>query len=363
MRKNELMQLALNLAKNGGDKTFPNPNVGAVIFKDGKIVGQGYHRFFGDSHAEIHALNQAGDKAKGSTLFVTLEPCSHFGKTPPCVDAIIKAGIKKVIVGIKDPNPFVNGRGIQILENAGIEVETNVLGKKIEKFYKSYSERFFRKDSYVVLKYAMTLDGKIATITGDSKWISSDKSREWVHNFRTKFDGILVGVNTILKDDPELSSHNKGKNPVRIVIDPKLKAPLSARILNDDLPTCLIYSKNVSQKKLREIKGRNKFLIKLNEENGRISFNQILEELSKISIFSILIEGGGTTAWNALKDNIVDEIITFISPKIVGGKKSITPVEGEGVELINESIKTKFIELRKFGEDVFIRSKVIKQRK
>lgn len=363
MNKNKLMQLALELAKKGENKTFPNPNVGAIIFKNGKIIGKGYHRFFGDNHAEINALKQAGNDAENSTLIVTLEPCSHHGKTPPCVDAIIKANIKKVIVGIIDPNPLVSGNGIKKLKEAGIEVETGILKNKLDSFYKDYSKKFIEKKSFVVLKYAMTLDGKIASITGDSKWISSQKSRDWVHRFRTGFDGILVGVNTIIKDNPVLSSHGKGKNPVRIVIDPELEIPISSKVLNDKLPTVIIYSTENKEEKIVEIKKRNKFLIQIKSHSGIIDFKKILDELRRISIFSVLIEGGGFTAWNSLRDGVVNEIVTFISPKIIGGKDALTPVEGDGIEKIEKAIKTKIVEVKKIDEDVFIRSKVVKSKK
>lgn len=360
MIEKQLMQLAINLAEKGGVKTFPNPNVGAIIYKDGKIIGKGYHKFFGDSHAEINALRQAGEKARNATLVVTLEPCSHFGKTPPCVHSIIKAGIKKVVIGISDPNPLVKGKGIKILKNAGIEVETGILKAKLEKFYKEYSKRFKNENSYVVLKYAMTLDGKIASISGDSKWISSERSREWVHKFRTNFDGILVGVKTIINDDPMLSSHGEGKNPVRIILDPELEIPISAKVLNDNIPTVVIYSSDTKKRKIKEIQKRQKLLIKIDSPYGVIDFNNILNELRRISIFSVLIEGGGLTAWNALKFGVVNEIITFISPKIIGGESAITPVEGEGIRRINDSIRTKIVQVKKFGEDVFIKSKILK---
>lgn len=359
MNEKELMKIAFKLAKQGKEKTFPNPNVGAIVYKNGKIIGKGYHRYFGDLHAEIHALKQAGNEAKDSTLFVTLEPCSHYGKTPPCVDAIIKAGIKEVFVGIKDPNPMVNGKGIEVLKKHGIKIYTGIMKKDLERFYEDYSKRFTEKKSYVVLKYAMTLDGKIATTTGNSKWISSIKSRQWVHNFRTKFDGILVGVNTIINDDPLLTSHNHGRNPVRIVIDPGLDIPLVSKILNDDIPVVIIHSNLRKKRKIVEIQNRRKYLIHLNSQKGMISFKKIIEALRKISIFSILIEGGGFTAWSALKDGVVDEIITFVSPKIIGGKDAITPVEGEGIKKVKNAIKTKILEYKRIDEDIFIRSKVI----
>lgn len=358
MNKQQLMKLALQNALKAGNRTFPNPNVGAVLIKNGNIISQGFHRFFGDLHAEIHAINSAGEKAKGSELFVTLEPCNHFGKTPPCTGAIIKAGIKKVYIGIKDPNPLVSGKGIKKLTDAGIEVETGILEKDLIKFYEDYAKRFNVKSSSVVLKYAMTLDGKIASIIGDSKWISSKASRDWVHEFRTKFDGILVGVKTIIKDNPALTSHGKGNNPVRIIVDPELIIPLKSKVLNDEYPTVIIHSIKHS-KKINAIRAKGKIPLFIKSRKKMIDFNHIMSELRKISVSKILIEGGGETAWLALRSNSVNEIITFISPKIIGGKDAITPVEGKGFKKISESIKTKIIELRKLGDDIFIRSKVI----
>ena len=359
MNKKHLMSLAFDLASKGGSKTFPNPNVGAIIYKDGKIIGKGYHRFFGDHHAEIHALNEASENAKESMMFVTLEPCSHYGKTPPCVDAIIKAGVKKVFIAMKDPNPLVSRNGIKKLISANIQVEVGLLEKKAKKFYQDYSIRFTKKTSFVSLKYAMTLDGKIATSTGDAKWISSEKSREWVHKLRTQFDGILVGVNTIIKDNPELTSHGKGKNPVRIILDPDLIIPLNSKVIKDENPTVIIHS-NIKSEKIKRIQKHNKFLIYIKSKNGLIDFRKILDELRRISIFSVLIEGGGFTNWSALKSGVVDEIVTFVSPKIVGGKNSITPVEGEGIKKISKALKTKITRFEKIGEDILIISKVIK---
>ena len=359
MNKKHLMSLAFALASKGGSKTFPNPNVGAIIYKDRKIIGKGFHRFFGDHHAEIHALNEAGENAKDSIMFVTLEPCSHYGKTPPCVDAIIKAEVKKVFIAMKDPNPLVSGNGIKKLISANIQVEVGLLEKKAKKFYQDYSKRFTKKNSFVALKYAMTLDGKSATSTGDAKWISSEKSREWVHKFRTQFDGILVGVNTIIKDNPELTSHGKGKNPVRIILDPDLIIPLNSKVIKDENPTVIIHS-NIKSEKIKRIQKHNKFLIYIKSKNGLIDFRKILDELRRISIFSILIEGGGFTNWSALKSGVVDEIVTFVSPKIVGGKNSITPVEGEGIQKISKALKTKITRFEKIGEDILIISKVIK---
>jgi diaminohydroxyphosphoribosylaminopyrimidine deaminase/5-amino-6-(5-phosphoribosylamino)uracil reductase len=362
MNKIQLMNLAFDLAKQGGIKTFPNPNVGAVIYKNGEIIGKGYHKFFGDFHAEIHALNEAGENAKDAIMFVTLEPCSHFGKTPPCVDAIIRAGIKKIFIAMKDPNPLVSGEGIKKLKSKNIEVEVGILDSRAKKFYEEYSKRFSKKNSYVVLKYAMTLDGKIATPTGDAKWISSEKSREWVHKFRTKFDGILVGVNTIIRDNPELSSHSKGKNPIRIILDPELIIPINSKVIKDELPTVIIYSNKKDTQKIQQIMKQNKFLLYIKSKDGLIDFKKIIEELRRISIFSVLIEGGGLTSWTALKSGVVDEIVSFVSPKIIGGQNAITPVEGEGVKDISKAIKTKITHFEKIGEDILIVNKVIRNK-
>ncbi len=362
MNKLKLMKLALQNANKAGNKTFPNPNVGAVLVKNGQVIAQGYHRFFGDQHAEIHAIKLAGENAKNSELFVTLEPCSHYGKTPPCTDAIINAGIKKVYVGINDPNPLVNGKGIKKLIDAGIEVESGILEKELKKFYADYLKRFNEKSSFVVLKYAMTLDGKIASSTGDSKWISSETAREWVHKYRTNFDGILVGVNTIIKDNPSLTSHGKGNNPVRVIIDPELIIPLKSKVLNDEYPSVIIHSVKNS-KKINAIKAKGKIPLFIKSRKKLIDFNDILSELRKISIIRVLIEGGGETAWFALKSNTVDKIIAIVAPKILGGKNSITPVEGTGFKKISESIKSEIIEIKKFGDDVLIKSKIIKSAK
>lgn len=357
----DFLRIAHKLARKGGYKTFPNPNVGCVIVKDGKIIGKGYHKFFGDSHAEINALKEAGENAKNAELYVTLEPCNHYGKTPPCTDAIIKAGIKKVYIGMKDPNPLTSGEGIKKLKQNGIQVYDSLMLDEFKKFYKDYLKRFSsQKGSYVIIKYAMTLDGKIASKTGNSKWITSKKAREWTHNLRANVDGILVGINTILKDNPTLTSHGKGKNPVRVVIDPNLRIPLESNVLNNTAPKVVIYSIE-KPRKILQLKKRKVILIKLKSSNGEIHFRDILDALRKISVYKVLIEGGGETIWRAIASNLVDEIVTFISPKIVGGKKAITPVEGLGVEKINDSIKTKILEIKKIGPDILIRSKVKKK--
>jgi diaminohydroxyphosphoribosylaminopyrimidine deaminase/5-amino-6-(5-phosphoribosylamino)uracil reductase len=231
------LRRALLLAARGKEKVFPNPMVGCVIVNDGTIVGEGYHEYFGGPHAEINALRQAGNKANGATLYVTLEPCSHWGKTPPCTDAIIAAGIKKVIACMTDPNPSIAGQGFKKLLKHSIEVSEGILRASAEKLNSAYIHSLKHRKPYVVIKAAMTLDGKIATATGDSKWISSERSRAYVHKLRSSLNAVVVGVGTVVRDNPHLTSHGRGRNPVRVVIDPQLRTPLTSHILDGEAPT------------------------------------------------------------------------------------------------------------------------------
>lgn len=359
MNKKELMKYAIKLAKKGGTNVFPNPQVGAVIVKNGKIISEGYHRYFGDKHAEIHAIQNAKEDLTDSEMFVTLEPCSHYGKTPPCVDSIIQNKIKKVYVGIIDPNPLVRGKGIKKLKEAGIEVEVGILQEELKRFYRDYSKRFLSNKQKVVLKYAMTIDGKIATKSGDSKWISNDKSRKLVYKLRSQFDGILVGVNTIIKDDPVLTSHGEGKNPIRIIVDPDLIVPVSRRVFSKDSPVVIVHSIENETPKMNLLRKKGVILVKLKRKKTRLNFQEICDSLNRISISSILIEGGGETSWYAIKDKVVDEIIVFIAPKLVGGKDAITPIEGEGIRLMKDAINLKLKSFKKISSDLMLNYEVI----
>ncbi len=359
MNKNAFMKRALQLALKGGVKVFPNPQVGCVIVKNGKIISEGYHKFFGDRHAEIHAINNTKENLTNAEMYITLEPCSHFGKTPPCVDEIIKSGIKKVYIGIVDPNPLVKGNGIKKLKNAGIEIETGLLKNDLKKYYSDYIKRFSTKRQRVVLKYAMTVDGKIATVSGDSKWISSEDSRKLVYKLRSQFDGILVGVNTVIKDDPILTSHGEGKNPVKIVLDPELIIPLKRKIFTADSPLVIIHSMDEDNPKIELLRKKGAILLRLEKKNGRINFEDVCKSLKKISIFSLLIEGGGETAWWALKDKVVDELIVFIGPKIIGGIGAVTPVEGEGIKFIKNAFPLKLKSIKRISSDLMLKYKIL----
>jgi diaminohydroxyphosphoribosylaminopyrimidine deaminase/5-amino-6-(5-phosphoribosylamino)uracil reductase len=351
------MKKALRLARRGGPRVCPNPMVGCVIVKDGKIVGNGYHEYFGGPHAEINALKQAGDKANGSTLYVTLEPCAHQGKTPPCADAIIRSGVRKVVIAMKDPNKNVAGSGIRKLTANNISVKCGVLRSSAEKMNADYCAYIRKVRPYVILKMAMSLDGKIATRSGDSKWISSEASRKCVHRLRSKVDGVMVGVNTVLKDNPELTSHGQGKNPVRIIIDPILKTPVGHSVISNKSLSIFIYNSILVNVIPKHFSGKNNIIVAPLRPGPkkRIDFREVIALLGKMNINKILIEGGGGTAANAIEDGIVDELNFFIAPIIVGGREAITPVEGTGVANIKDAYKVKRLHLSKIGGDILIK--------
>lgn len=353
------MRRALYLAEKGEGKVNPNPLVGAVIVKNDEIVGEGYHEYFGGHHAEVNALKMAGDNAKGADVYVTLEPCSHYGKTPPCAEALVKAGVKKVIIAMKDPNKLVAGRGISILESNGIEVVTGVLEKEAKKLNEVFIKYITTKKPYIVLKTAMTLDGKISTVTGKSKWISGEKSREYVHNLRNKYMGIMVGIGTIIADDPLLTTrlkNKKGRNPVAIIVDSALNIPLSSNILNTNHERKIIVacSEKYDKEKKSFLEEKGIKVIVTPSDKCKVNLNYLVNELGKEGIDSILLEGGSTLNFSALKECVVDKVISFIAPKIFGGINAKTPVGGEGVKEVNEAVELKDISYRKIDEDLCI---------
>lgn len=354
------------LAKKGFGRVEPNPYVGCVIVKNGKIITSGYHSYFGGPHAEptaVEKLLKSGRThlLKGSTLYVNLEPCCHTNKkTPPCVPLIIKHGIKEVVVGMIDPNPQVNGKGIKQLENNGIRCRVGILVRECKELNKVYIKNVTKKMPYVWMKSAMTLDGKIATFRGDSKWITSDDSRRYVYKLRSQVDAVLVGVNTVLKDNPQLTSHNTGRNPVRVVIDPentiyktenkRQKTQDRFNVLDGMVKTIIFTCKEVKS----EIK--NLEFIKFSKtKNGVFDFKTIMKELYNRGIFRVLLEGGGETNWYALTDGVVDEVLIFIAPKVIGGREAKTPVEGDGIKNISDALKIKDITIEKIDNDILIK--------
>lgn len=353
------MGKAYKLAKLGMGKTNPNPLVGAVLVKNNTIVGQGYHKCAGDAHAEIYALNQAGEKAKNADLYVTLEPCSHYGKTPPCVDAIIKAGIKKVFIGIKDSNPLVNNKGIKILKDANIQVEIGVLEEKIKEINQFYLKYITQKIPYVILKAATSLDGKICTDIGDSKWITNELSRNYVHKLRSQVNAIIVGVETIKKDNSKLTCRlKKGKNPIRIILDTKGKIPLSSDVItqNFDKKTYIALTDLSSSETIKKIEQKGIKILKIKTKNKQIDLNDLLKTLGEMNISNVLVEGGEKVFTSFLENNLVDKIMIFIAPILIGGEKTF--FSSKKIKKITESIKLTKTSFKKIGKDILINNYV-----
>lgn len=315
------MDLALELAEKGKGYVNPNPMVGAVVVKDGEIVGKGWHKFYGGPHAEVYALEEAGAKAEGATIYVTLEPCSHFGKTPPCAEKIKKMKIKKCVIACLDPNPIVAGRGKKILEEAGIEVVVGVREKEAKELNKVFMKYITEKNPYLFLKCAITLDGKIATNERDSKWITNEKSREKVQFLRHEYMGIMVGINTLINDNPRLTARiENGVNPFRIVVDPHLRTPLESNFVNmaDDNKSIIVTSKeNEKNDKITELENKNVKIIYM--EGFNFSVHEILKKIGELKIDSVLLEGGSYLISKAFKENRIDGGEIFIAPKILGG--------------------------------------------
>lgn len=315
------MDLALELAEKGRGYVNPNPMVGAVVIKDGEIVGKGWHKFYGGPHAEVYALDEAGEKAEGATIYVTFEPCSHFGKTPPCAEKIKKMKIKKCVIACLDPNPIVAGRGKKILEEAGIEVVVGVREKEAKELNKVFMKYITEKNPYLFLKCAITLDGKIATNERDSKWITNEKSREKVQFLRHEYMGIMVGINTLINDNPRLTARiENGVNPFRIVVDPHLRTPLESNFVNmaDDNKSIIVTSKeNEKNDKITELENKNVKIIYM--EGFNFSVHEILKKIGELKIDSVLLEGGSYLISKAFKENRIDGGEIFIAPKILGG--------------------------------------------
>ena len=357
------MQKALELAEQGRGKTSPNPMVGAVIVQENEVVGSGYHHQAGTPHAEVHALKMAGKAGVGATLYVTLEPCCHYGLTPPCSQAIIEAGISRVVVAIRDPNPKVSGQGIASLQRAGIEVEVGVLEAEAKKQNEVFLKYIQTQLPFVLLKAAMTLDGKIASCTGNSQWITNEKSRTYVHQLRRDYDAILVGIGTVLKDDPQLDVRlleEKGKNPLRIVLDPNLKLPLTSKIAQtaEKQPTIIFCSeKTGSLARIQELEKRQIEVIPLGKNIDQIPLRRMLAILGQRNLTSLLVEGGGEIHASFLAERLADKICWFISPKIIGGKNSPSPVGGLGIPQMKDAIGLQDITTRWFEDDILIEGK------
>jgi len=348
------MAQALALAEKGRGFVSPNPLVGAVVVKNGKIVGKGYHQQFGKAHAEIDALQDAKNKACGATLYVTLEPCTFYGKTPACVNTLLNSGLKRVVIATKDPNPKVFGKGIEILKKAGIETKIGVLAEMAQKQNESYFKFVKEQLPFVILKIASTLDGKIALLSGESKWIDSKPSRDFSQRLRLYADAILVGINTILKDNPRLTCRiAPQKRLMKVILDCNLRTPLNARVLKNG-DTLIFTSQRIKNSPQidRFIRKGVKIIPVKKERNGILSWDEILGELYRMGIGTLLIEGGGEVASSALKARIVDKLFLFLAPKLAGIGLSFT----DGIKLnhLNQAIALKKYQLRQIGNDILI---------
>ncbi len=354
------MELALQLAEKARGYTSPNPMVGAVIVKEGKIVGRGWHQKAGGPHAEINAIDQAGEAARGATLFVTLEPCAHYGRTGPCTQAIINAGIAKVIVAMVDPNPLVAGKGVKILEQAGIQVEViqGALNEQAVRLNEVFIKWITTNMPFIALKTAMSLDGKIATYCRKSKWITGEQARNYGHYLRHCFDSILVGIGTVIEDDPLLTCRlPNGRSPIRIILDSMARISPSAKVLQDDSVTTIIaVAQEADINRIRKLKTLREGIIIIEVQHNAYGLDlpDLLRKLAAMNITSVLVEGGASINASFLKENLVDKYYGFIAPKIIGGSGAMGPVGGQGVDCPNDAWSVDSIAIEKIGQDILI---------
>ena len=357
MNDEKFMARVLSLAKKGAGYVSPNPMVGAVIVdKNGRIISEGYHKRYGDLHAERAALEKIDYKAEGCTLYVNLEPCCHYGKTPPCTEAIIKSGIKRVVIGMLDPNPSVNGKGVEILKKHKIEVNVGILEEKCRELNRFFIKWIKYKIPYVTLKWAESLDGRIATSTGDSKWISSEKSRKFAHKLRAEYDAVLVGKNTVIKDDPELTVRLvKGKNPVRVILDTHLNLDKGLKVFKTP-PDTWLFTAEKRKEKIDTYERQGIKIFTVGKSNEWVSLKEVLKKLGENGITSLLVEGGQKIHTQFLKENLADEVLIVIAPIIIGkGKEAIGDLN---IKSIKEAIKFEKFTFRRIERDILFSGKL-----
>jgi len=359
MDDQHFMKIALALAEKGRGFTSPNPMVGAVVVKEGRIIGEGYHEVFGGAHAEVNAINGAGRSAKDAILYVTLEPCNHTGKTPPCTQKIIESGIARVIVAMKDPNAGVKGGGIDALRGKGLTVDVGVCEAEAKKLNEAFVKFVTTGRPFVTVKCAATLDGQIATRTGDSKWVTGEASRKRVHWLRHASDAILVGIETVRKDDPSLTTRLDdidGKDPVRVILDTRLSIPDEAKVLRlpSDSDTIIAVGDSVETKKKMEARKVNARILETPLKDDRIDLDHLMGQLGAMGISSLLIEGGGQVIASAFSSGIVDKVILFFAPKMMGGNDGVPMCAGKGPDLMKDCIQLKDIQTCRFDDDIMI---------
>ncbi len=352
------MQMALSLALKARGRTSPNPLVGAIIVKEKEIVGKGYHRRAGLAHAEINALKMAGENARGATLYVTLEPCAHFGRTPPCCEAIIKAGLKRVVIATLDPNPKVSGRGVKWLRQSGIAVSVGCLGAKARKINEVFFKWIATKQPWLILKCALSLDGKTATCAGESKWITKEAARRYVHVLRDRCDAIMVGINTVLCDDPSLTTRflPQGKNPVRIIVDSKGRLPLDKRVVCDKkAPTIFATTEQAAREKLEKLREKGvEIMLCSMDEGGKVDLNDLCQKLGQREICSVLVEGGASLLGSFVERGLGDMAYFFLAPKLLGGEMARPAVAGKGIASLDEALFLKDMKIKRLGKDILL---------
>jgi diaminohydroxyphosphoribosylaminopyrimidine deaminase/5-amino-6-(5-phosphoribosylamino)uracil reductase len=358
------MRMACRLAARASGRTSPNPLVGAVLVRGNEIVGRGYHKRAGSDHAEIAALKAAGRRAKGATLYINLEPCSHYGRTPPCTGALITAGIKEVVAGMRDPNPQVSGRGFGQLRRAGVRVRVGVLEAECQDLNEAFAKYITRRLPFVTLKLAASLDGKIAAVSGDARWISDSVSRTAVHRLRNRMDAVLVGADTVLKDDPQLTCRiGGGRNPWRVVLDGRLRIPLTARFLRqpEREKNVVVTSRRAPARKVRALEALGVKVWQFPARAGEIPWRAFLERLAYLGIVSVLVEGGAKVASSALRQRAVDKVMFFYAAKIIGGDGRVM-IDSLGTNRVRNALAVHRVQVEKSGGDVLVTGYIRKDR-
>jgi diaminohydroxyphosphoribosylaminopyrimidine deaminase / 5-amino-6-(5-phosphoribosylamino)uracil reductase len=362
MAEIDFMARALQLAEMAKGKTGNNPAVGAVIVRDGQVVGEGHTQLPGQAHAEVVALQRAGELARGASAYVTLEPCCHHGRTPPCADALIAAGISEVHMAVLDPNPLVSGGGRAALERAGVRTTVGSHAEEARQSMEAWLTYIATGRPMIAVKYAMSLDGKIATATGESQWISGPRARQWVHAFRSQVDAVMVGVNTVIADDPQLTARDEHgrpllRQPMRLIVDSTARVPMSCRAVSGDLPgrTVLIVGPGADRGKLSQLQERGNAVISVPEKDGRVDVEAALRGLAaEWHITSVLVEGGGALLGSLFDLNLVDKVVAFVAPKLIGGVGAPGPVGGQGVETIKRAVRLRNVVWEPVGDDMMV---------
>lgn len=366
MNSEHYMHIAYKLALKGKGTTSPNPMVGAVIVKNNKIIAQGFHARCGGDHAEIVALKKAGEKARGATLYVTLEPCAHHGRTPPCVNRIIDSGIAKVVIGMKDPNPLMNGKSVVILKKFGIKVEVGCLEDELTRMNEVFIKYIKERMPFVTTKTAQTLDGKIATSSGDSKWITSESTRAYARSMRDQFDAIMVGANTVKSDDPGLNPFHKGKRLKKIIVDSTLALSSKARLFQGADPSDIIIATTAkaARSKMETFSKMGSLVLvaPAKGKHGHVDLKWLMKELAKLEISSVLIEGGGRLIGRAIKDGLVDRMMIYIAPKIFGDQNGVSSIAGLNVVDVNKAVSLKDVTVKFLKPDILIEGYVHRNR-